>query len=200
MVVQPHHIWTEEAYLRFERNSPEKHEYYQGQVYAMAGATRNHIRIVGNVFASLHRQLLARPCEIYMTDMRVKVNDSGLYTYPDIAIVCGQAQFVDHTQDTLMNPTVLIEVLSPSTENYDRGSKFELYQALDSFKEYLLVAQDRARIEHYTRQSDGKWLLHDVKAMDAVLELTSIGCTLALADVYAKITFEADSSSSDNPT
>lgn len=197
MVVQPHHIWTEQEYLRFERTSEAKHEYYRGQVYAMVGATRDHIRVVGNVFASLHRQLVDRPCEIYMTDLRVNVSKSGLYTYPDITIVCGKALFLDDTQDTLLNPSVIIEVLSPPTENYDRGGKFELYRALDSFKEYLLVAQDRIRVEHYTRQEDGRWLLDDVQSMDAILNLTSIGCTLALADVYAKITFDSESSKPD---
>lgn len=192
MVAQPHHIWTEQEYLRFERTSEAKHEYFRGQVYAMAGASNAHVLIATNISTSLNIQLRNRDCFVYQSDMRVKVSKSGLYTYPDVAVVWGNPHFADDENDLLVNPTVLIEVLSPSTENYDRGGKFELYRALDSFKEYLLVAQDRARVEHYTRQDDGRWLLDDVQSMDAILNLTSIGCTLALADVYAKITFEAE--------
>jgi Uma2 family endonuclease len=181
---------TEAEYLAFERQSPTRHEYYRGEIFAMAGASRNHGRIAGNAYAALHRQLLARPCELYMNDMRVKSLVTGLFAYPDIAVVCGEPLFIDEVLDTLLNPTALIEVLSPSTEAYDRGGKFELYRTIESFQEYLLVAQDRPRVEHYARQADGGWLLRDLADIQASLHLNLIHCTLTLAEIYAKITFD----------
>jgi len=183
-------VWTEAAYLAFERSSEERHEYLDGHIYLMSGASANHNLVVGNAYAALHAQLRKRPCVIYPSDMRVKVRPSGLYTYPDISVVCGTPQFADDEHDTLLNPTLLIEVLSPSTESYDRGKKFQNYRMLDSLQEYVLIAQDSTRIERYTRQADDEWLLKDVSQVEAVLELPSIQCSLALADVYEKVTFE----------
>jgi Uma2 family endonuclease len=178
-----------------ERASDIKHEFYQGEIFAMAGASREHDRIAGNTFASLHAQLRKRPCDIYSSDVRVRVNAAGLYTYPDISIVCGEAQFTTDKPDTLLNPTLIVEVLSPSTEGYDRGKKFQLYRALTSLQEYVLISQDQARIERYMRQSsDHPWLFTDHAGLDAALELPSIGCRLALADVYEKVTFEPGAS------
>lgn len=186
MVAHPHHVWTEEDYLDFERSVEPKHEFYQGQVYAMAGASEQHTLIATNIAASLNVQLKGRDCRVYQSDLRVKVGDAGLYAYPDVTVVCGERQFIDEKNDTITNPTVLIEVLSPSTENYDRGTKFRRYRALQTFQEYVLVDQDVAHIEHYQRQPDGGWVLRDVIGLDSVVELPSIGCTLALTDVYDK--------------
>lgn len=190
MSALPEIPWTGKDYLAFERESDEKHEFVDGVVYAMTGASERHNLVTGSTYASLYSQLRKRPCRVYPSDMRVKVAQTGIYTYPDISIVCEPPRFEDDQQDTLLNPVVLIEVLSPSTENYDRGKKFQHYRTLESLQEYLLIAQDSPHIEHYRRQTDNQWLLTDVAQADAVIELPSIACMLALADVYEKVDFE----------
>ena len=177
-------------YLDSERASKTKHEYFAGQIYAMAGASERHNTLAGNTFASLHSQLRRRSCNIYPSDMRVKVNPMGLYTYPDISVVCGAPQFEDGKRDTLLNPTVIVEVLSPSTENYDRGQKFQRYRALSSLAEYVLIAQDAMHVEHYARQPDGRWLLTEDDGPEGAIHLAAIACDLVLADVYEKVDFE----------
>lgn len=179
--------WTRESYLAFDRASDEKHEFIDGNVCAMTGASENHNLINVNITIALGIQFRGRPCKLYANDMRVRL-PSHNYVYPDIAVVCGEAQLEDEHLDTLLNPTVIIEVLSPSTESYDRGKKFEHYRALESLQEYLLVSQEQAHIERYIRQEDG-WLLTEAKGMEASIELSSIGCALTLADVYDKVTF-----------
>lgn len=192
MVALPQQNWTPEAYLAFERASEEKHEYLAGEIFLMTGASRRHNLITGNVMTTLNAQLKGRNCEVYASDMRVWIPALDSYTYPDIAIVCGLARFEDDQVDTLLNPTVVVEVLSPTTEVYDRGRKFHAYRTLPSLREYLLISQDRGRIERYLRQDDGLWLFSDTTLAEAVLELPSVGCTLAMADVYDKVTFEDD--------
>lgn len=191
-------LWMVEDYLAFERDSQEKHEFVDGEVYLMTGASRQHNLIVANVLAALHQQLRARPCEVYASDMRVRVQRYN-FVYPDVVVVCGEPRFGDEVADTLLNPTVVIEVLSPSTELYDRGRKFHNYRTLDSLQEYLLIAQDAYRIERFLRRADGQWLFTDVTALDAVLELPSIECKLAVADVYDKVEFEAPAAGSQQP-
>lgn len=186
----PEKFMTPEAYLEFERASEIKHEYFGGEVFAMTGASANHNTIVANVVASLHGQLRKRPCRVYPSDMRVKTRSSILYTYPDISVVCGAPQFEDAALDTLLNPIVIIEVLSPSTERYDRGRKFQHYRTLPSLQEYVLIAQDSYRIEHFARQPNDEWLFSDATELNASVELPSIQCQLALADVYENVTFE----------
>ncbi len=192
MSALPETKWTVEQYLAFERASEVRHEYLKGQIYDFAGASENHSLVLGSTYANLYTQLRKKPCKVYATDMRVKVNRAGLYTYPDIAVVCGTPQFEDDHRDTLLNPALIIEVLSPSTESYDRGRKFQHYRRLDSLQEYVLIAQDSCRIEHYTRQPDGQWLLNEISQPDQVLDLPAIGCKLLAADVYEKVTFEAE--------
>jgi Uma2 family endonuclease len=191
MSAAPKQTWTVEDYLAFERASDRRHEYLNGELYLMAGAGANHNLIAVNVLASLHVQLRQRPCVIYPSDMRVKVSYTGLYTYPDVSVVCGAPQFEDDQHDTLLNPILIVEILSPSTESYDRGRKFQHYRTLASLQEYVLISQDVHRIERYVRQDNDQWLLSDVTQVDAALELSSISCTLSLADVYEKITFES---------
>lgn len=191
MTSQPISRLTPEEYLKLERKAERKSEYYRGEMYAMSGASREHNLIALNVSASLHRQLRHRPCEAYASDMRVKVSPTGLYTYPDLVVVCGKPQFEDAGLDTLLNPTALIEVLSPSTESCDRGSKFEQYRTLASLVDYLLIAQDRCHVEHYARQPDGKWLLTEARSLEETLRIASIECELALAEVYEKVPFAA---------
>jgi len=180
---------TPEEYLQFERASQEKHEYYAGEIFAMTGASRNHNRIVTSTVAALYAQLRERPCDIFSSDMRVKIHSTGLYTYPDISILCGGPQFEDSEIDTLLNPAVIIEVLSPSTEAYDRGKKFQHYRTVPTFQEYVLISQDSVRVEHYILR-DQEWVLSDAKTLDAVIILPTIGCTLRLSDVYEKVEFD----------
>ena len=148
---------SQEEYLEFERGSNEKHEYLNGQVSAMSGAKRNHNKIVANLSGLLWQDLKEKNCEFYPNDMRVFVPKTGLYTYPDLVVVCGEPEFQDTVPDTLLNPVLLMEVLSESTEGYDRGRKFQHYRSIESLKEYLLVSQDEARIEKYIKQGDGFW-------------------------------------------
>ncbi|HEX2907490.1 MAG TPA: Uma2 family endonuclease [Phototrophicaceae bacterium] len=180
---------TEAEYLELERASEFKHEYVGGTVLAMTGASRAHNLISVNVITTLKNQLRGQPCEVYPGDMRVKVEVTRLYTYPDISVVCGGARFADTALDTLVNPTLIIEVLSPSTERYDRGKKFQNYRELESLQEYVLIAQDGARVECYRRQANGIWELRDASGLTAQLELASVGCRLDLAEVYDQITF-----------
>ncbi len=190
MSAHPQKVWTVETYLAFERTSEERHEYFAGEIFAMAGASRIHNLVVMNTSASLHAQLRQKSCTVYPSDMRLKISVTGLYTYPDISVVCGQPQLEDSHQDTLLNPMLLIEVLSPSSENYDRGKKFQHYRTLDSLQEYLLISQDSPRIEHYRRQEKDQWLLSETTRLEDSIALPSIGCQLLLADVYEKVTFE----------
>ena len=196
MVANARKKWTVEEYLAFERSSEEKHEYWDGEIFAMSGASRQHNLVVVNTITSLNAQLAQQPCEVYPSVMRIKVN-AIKYTYPDVSVVCGEPRFADNEFDNLLNPTIIIEVLSPSTEKYDRDKKFEHYQGIPSLEEYVLVAQDRTRIEHYVRKSAGDWLYSQATTLEAKVELPSINCTLLLADVYRKVTFEADDSPKD---
>ena len=179
-----------EEYLRLERQSEYKSEYLNGEIFAMSGASRKHNLITGNIGSEFNQQLRGKPCEAYMSDMRVKVTATGLYTYPDVIVVCGEPKFEDEYVDTLLNPTLLVEVLSPSTERYDRIAKSSYYRTLDSLSEHLLVAQDEVRLEQYVKQSNGKWLLFECSSLDNVVELPSIRCSLALRVVYDKVTFD----------
>jgi Uma2 family endonuclease len=179
--------YTPQEYLAFERDSQERHEYFNGEIFAMSGASERHNLITGNVFASLHTQMRNKPCKVYASDMRVKVSPTGLYTYPDIVALCGEARFDDEQQDTLLNPSVIIEVLSKSTEGYDRGEKFAHYRKIDSLIEYVLISQEQNRIEHYVRQPDNQWLMSEASQPQEELELPALQCTLLMSDVYDKV-------------
>lgn len=189
MSSQPQLRYTPEEYLMRERQAEYKSEYLAGEIFAMSGASERHNLIAGNIFAAFHAQLRGRPCRAYVNDMRVKVSTTGLYTYPDVVALCGEPQFDDEQKDTLLNPTVIVEVLSPSTEAYDRGGKFGHYRKLASLAEYVLVSQEESHIEHYVRQPDNQWLLSEASGLQEAVQLPSINCTLALSEVYEKVTF-----------
>jgi len=180
---------TAEEYLARERTADYKSEYFDGEIFAMAGASEPHILIVSSISAKLYAQLEQRPCKVYSNDMRLKVSPTGLYTYPDVVVVCGEAQFEDDEIDTLLNPTLIVEVLSKSTEGRDRGTKFEHYSKLDSLQEYLLVAQNRPRGELFTKEGKGRWLLAAFENLEDIVKLASIDCELALQDIYLKVKF-----------
>ena len=187
MSTRPKPFLTPEEYLASERAGDQKHEYHQGEVFAMVGASFEHVGIVSNLVISLGNQLQSRPCRVFSSDLRVKVSRTGLYTYPDVGVVCDQPQFDDAYNDTLLNPRVIIEVLSASTENYDRGKKFAHYRSVESLTEYLLVAQDQPRVEQYVRQANDDWLLHEATEREETIHLPSIECDLKLSDVYANV-------------
>jgi len=179
-------IISENEYLESEEISDIKHEYYQGEIFAMAGASRKHNLIAANVIISLGTQLKKRPCRVYPSDMRLKIEKTGLYTYPDIMIVCGEERFSNEKENTLLNPDVIIEVLSDSTESYDRGKKFCNYRKLDSLKEYVLISHKCRKIEIYSKNKDNKWELTESIEDNSVIPLEKIGCSLDISDVYDK--------------
>lgn len=182
---------TPEEYLALERASESKSEYWNGEIYAMAGASARHNLITINVGATLHTQLRGRSYHVFLSDMRIKIPATGLYTYADVTVVCGKPQLEDCEMDTLLNPTIIVEVLSKSTESYDRGKKFQNYRSLPSLREYLLIAQDDYHIEHYLRQPDDQWLLTDVHDPQGGVVLPPIDYRLTLADVYAQVELTA---------
>ncbi|MCW3098156.1 MAG: uncharacterized protein JWL77_3774 [Chthonomonadaceae bacterium] len=183
---------TPPAYLKLEREAATKSEYIDGQIYAMSGASRQHNRITVDVSGLIHAQLKSGPYEGFASNMRVKVSDGSMYAYPDVVVACREARFEDEEMDTLLEPTVIIEVFSDGTEKNDRGKKFARYQRIESLREYVLISQDEARIECYTRQPDDRWILSKAESLEALIELESIGCVLPLTEVYARIRFEGE--------
>jgi len=192
MSTQPKTRSTPEEYLALERASAYKSEYYNGEIFAMSGASRRHVLIVTNLVTQLATQLKKRDCEVYSADMRLKIEATRSYTYPDVIVVCEEPLFSDEQKDTLINPNVIVEVLSDSTQGYDRGGKFEQYRTLESFKEYLLISQDKPHVEHFVRQADNRWLLRETNKMEDSIELSSIDCTLPLAEIYDKVDLHAN--------
>jgi Uma2 family endonuclease len=182
MSTQRDRFLTPEEYLAIERAAETKSEYFAGEMFALAGASRKHVRIVTNIVAELSVRLEGGPCEVYSSDLRVRVSETGLYTYPDVLVVCGEPEM--DADDVLLNPVLIVEVLSPSTEAYDRGRKFEHYRRIPSLAEYLLVAQDAQRIEQYTRQDRERWLLTEVRGLEGMVQCESISCELPCGRVY----------------
>lgn len=178
---------TPEEYLAAERKAEKKSELIDGAVVAMSGASRRHNLLAFNLTREIGQQLKGRSCEGYASGMRVRVPSASLYTYPDVTVVCGEPQFEDAHADTLLNPTLIVEVLSESTEAYDRGKKFDLYRTIESLSEYLLVAQGTYKIEQHTKQANGKWILSEYRSLHDSVVLPSIQCKLALREVYDKI-------------
>ena len=179
-----------EVYLAIERAAEYKSEYINGEIFAMTGASRKHNLIAGNVYGELRQQLKGKPCEAYPGEMRVKAPAARSYVYPDIVVVCTEPQFEDSYFDTLLNPTMVVEVLSKSTESYNRLAKSAYYRTIDSLDEYLLVSQEEYRVEQYVKQADARWLLSDVRSLESVIELKSIDCSLALRDLYDRISID----------
>lgn len=189
MTTRPDVRLTPEEYLLIERSAEWKSEYVDGEMYAMAGASPQHVLIATNLGRELGNQLRDRPCTVYAVDLRVATDRQRHYTYPDVVVACEPLQFVDEHRDTITNPALIVEVLSESTEKYDRGAKFERYRSVTTLTEYLLVAQDRVHIELYTRQSNGAWVLREWNDSGVEIDLTSVGCRLKIAEVYAKVEF-----------
>lgn len=189
---------TETEYLAFERATPERHLFVDGEIFAMATESISHGRITTNVNSGLHVRLNGTSCEVFGKEMRVRSgpitsarrNAKGMYSYPDAIVVCGEPELLDRTQDTILNPKVIIEVLSPSTEAFDRAGKFHRYRDYNpTLTDYVLVAQDKPYVEHYRRQPDGNWLCSYHVGLKAKVAIESIGVTLRLRDVYARVVF-----------
>jgi Uma2 family endonuclease len=197
MLARAHYRITPEEYLRGERDSEIKHAYVDGEVYAMAGASFAHVQITNYVARALGNRLQERPCDVLTNHLRVKVDDD-MYVYPDVVVVCGEPRVeVVERQETLTNPLVIIEVLSPSTETYDRGRKFARYRGIETLSDYVLIAQDRPGVEHYARlegSGGARWLFRDAAAEGGILRLDSLGCELMLDDIYRRVTFPPDAS------
>ena len=185
---------TPEQYLEQERKAEYKSEYVNGRIYAMSGVSKEHSVISIHITSALDAQFKGRECNVYGSDMSVKVNETGKYAYPDVSAVCGESVFEDDVLDTLTNPFVIVEVLSPSTEAYDRGAKFAHYRRIPTLQEYVLVAQNQAMVEKYTRQGE-QWALTEYTGMGAVLDLISVNCHIPLREIYDKVTFREDGES-----
>jgi Uma2 family endonuclease len=189
MAALPQAFSTPDEYLALDRAAEFKSEYHAGLILAMAGASEAHNIISLNVAAELRARLRCGPCRPFSADLRVRVGEADLYAYPDVVVVRGERQYADGRRDVLLNPTLIVEVLSSTTEAYDRGEKFKGYQTLESLQEYLLIAQDQPHVEQYTRQADGRWTLSEAADLAAVLHLSSIGCVLVLTEVYDGVDF-----------
>ena len=182
-------LLSPQEYLDRERLADFRSEYFQGEMFAMAGATFKHTLVKDNMASETHNQLKDGPCRVLTSDMRVKVNATGLYTYPNIVVVCDEPQFEDKALDTLLNPRTLVEVLSDSTEKYDRGTKFAHYRQMPSVREYVLVAQDRPLVERYVRQSDDTWVLTVFGDLKQTFAFAAIPVQIALAEIYRGVEF-----------
>ncbi|NWJ48745.1 MAG: Uma2 family endonuclease [Chloroflexi bacterium] len=186
-MVQPaRQNYTPEEYLRLEESSLEKHEFYKGDIFLMAGATESHNLIAANAIIELGSGLRGKPCKVYSSDMRIQVQSNGLYTYADVSVVCGQVEFATSRTDTITNPILIIEVLSPSTEKYDRSQKFELYRALTSLENYLVIDQARIYVEYHRRVEGTKWLMETYSRLDEVIKLPWFNLQIPLVNLYDK--------------
>jgi Uma2 family endonuclease len=189
-LAQPKTWFSPEDYLAFEREAQTKHEYLDGEIYAMAGGRSQHNQIGFNVTGEFRQQLKGRNCRGYTADQKVRSDPQGMFSYLNITIVCGEPVFHDQQQDVVLNPTVIIEVLSPTTEAYDRTEKFARYRTISSLRDYLLIAQDRPCIEHFMRQKGKRQWLYNIEAeLTSSIWIESIKCELKLADVYDLIEF-----------
>ncbi len=181
--------FTPEQYLELERDAAYKSEYLDGEIFAKAGASEAHNLIVANVVSELHAQFKGRPCRTYPSDMKVEVGSNRLFTYPDVSVVCGEPRFHDERRDMVQNPSLIVEVLSPSTEAYDRGAKFAQYRRLASLTDYLLISTVELRVEHFVRQADNRWLLSEVTGAEGTVPIASLGCELKMMEVYDRVEF-----------
>jgi len=183
---------TPEQYLDAERSAELRHEYYNGHIYAMSGGSYQHAQIIGGLVRELGNALKKRPCSVVPSDLRLRVSPDGLYTYPDVVVICGDPRFADDRRDTLLNPALIVEVLSPSTEAYDRGFKSAQYRTVESLEEYALVSQAEPRVEVFHRQPGGHWMLSEAVGLEAVCHFESLDCAIPLAEIYARVTFSPD--------
>ncbi len=181
---------SQEDYLETERRALEKHEYYQGEIFAMSGASGKHNRIFTNLFIDIGIKLKGKDCLPYGSDLRIHIPKNTLYTYPDISIICGEMELTDDKFDTATNPSVIIELLSDSTRNYDKGEKFTLYRDINSLQEYILVDTEKIHVEKHIRNADNSWQLTDYKSIENSFSISTIQLSFMLKDIYEGISFE----------
>lgn len=187
-----HPIFSVENYLDFERVQTERHEFLDGNVYAMAGESPNHSTICFNLYGIVHSQLRGKGCRGFSPNMKIATNEKGLYSYPDLAIVCGSPTFYDDKKDVITNPTVIFEVLSPSTENYDRGEKYLRYtNQIASLENYILISQDRPFVEIFSKNENGNWEKTEIEGFENSFYLDSIECEVSLSELYYLVDFSA---------
>jgi Uma2 family endonuclease len=192
MAANPERRYTLEEYLELDRTSEERFEFWDGEVFCMSGGSEEHDEIETNLLAFLKPQLRARGCRVFSSDMRIKVPSAPPYRYADLSALCGEAQFVEvDGVDALTNPTLIVEVLSPSTEAYDRGDKFTHYKSIPTLREYLLIAQHRPHVTHLFKQDDGTWIHAEANDLDSTIKLTSLDCELPLVEIYRGVSFDA---------
>ncbi len=191
---------TVEEYLAFERRSPKRHEYVDGEMFAMSGASERHNQIVVNIGGEIRTQFKGRACKVYTNDLRVRIAGTTRYAYPDVVALCGTGLFDDSEKDTLVNPNLIIEVLSVPTEAYDRGEKFENYRRVETCTEYVLVAQDKPHIEQFRKQPTGQWLFTATSGIESTVELESVGCRLSFSEIYDKVEFGKEPEGSVQPS
>jgi Uma2 family endonuclease len=183
--------YTAEEYLALEERSLEKHEFYQGEIFAMAGASIEHNQIVKNTLFIIEEQLRkSSKCQIFPSDLKIHSLGNSLYTYPDLSIICGEIEILENNKNVVTNPTVLIEVLSESTQDYDRGGKFKLYRDIPSLKEYILISSLEVLIEKYNKQIDSTWVLHEYKNLEELVEINTISFSFSVAELYRNVTLE----------
>lgn len=191
MIPQEKQKMTPEEYLEFEKDSEFKHEYFDGEVFAMVGARKNHNRVSSNTSSILWNQLRSTQCDVFISDMRVKIAEIDKYTYPDIVVACDKVEFIEEELDSLVNPVVIIEILSDTTESYDRGLKFTHYRLIESLQEYILISQYHCQVEKFKRDNEKKgiWIYSSVEDINASVKIDSINCELALSEVYHRVEF-----------
>ena len=186
--------YTLEEYLALERKSDARLEFWDGEVFVMSGGTLGHERILRNAYDSLHAELGGTGCEVFASNMQIKVPTAPPYRYADGSVVCGKVDVERFNgNDLLLNPILVYEVLSPSTEAYDRGDKFTHYKSITSLREYLLIAQHRPHVTHYVKQEDGSWSYTEINGLEGIVHLPSLGVTLKLSDIYRNVEFERSS-------
>jgi Uma2 family endonuclease len=192
MEAKQQYYYSPEEYLELETAAEYKSEYYDGQIYPMAGGTPNHNQIAGNFYAALNFAFKGQPYQVFMSDMRLWIPQKRLYTYPDVMVVSGQLEFAEGRRDTITNPLMIAEVLSESTANYDRGEKFKLYRTISSLKEYIIISQSDKQVEQFSKTIDNKWILSEYDEENALLALTSVQFQISLLDIYDKVDFESE--------
>jgi len=183
------YYYTPEEYLALEDRAAYKSEYINGEIFAMAGGTLPHHKIAGNVHTHFNNEFETKDCEVYNSDLKVLVKPNGAFLYPDVTVLCGEPQFYKDRQDIISNPILLVEVLSPSSRNYDRGEKFALYRNISTLQDYLVIDQTSVHVEHYHKLEDNRWVITIYYHMESVIDLPSIDVTLPLSKIYRKVKF-----------
>jgi Uma2 family endonuclease len=189
-VVEKKRLYTPQEYLGLERKASVKSEFFKGEIFAMSGASRHHVVITMNFLVQLVTCLKGKPCRPFNSDMRIHIPQNGLYTYPDISIVCGKEEFLDNEFDTLLNPAAIVEVLSPSTSDYDTGRKFTLYRSIPTLKEYVVVSSMEYRLQQFTKTNESSWLMHEFVTNAGNLELSSLAISLSINEIFEGVDFK----------